>query len=437
MGEDGKTVVPVWTLATKDVHLPDLGTDTHMTPARLADLRSILATLCEAPITTLEVHPVPVGLDRSSGIALHAASPLAQNLSQLIGQTSRSTPAVPQVSVAGEALYRMVVPAKVVDQIGKGLVRPMTSKAAAGGVHSALVNSSGIAAQATFVPVAGQAAAAGAATGAAGTAGVAAASAGALTVAAPLVFMAVAVGVSAYADRRREQAIERITEMLEKLDQTHIDRERSELDGCRDAVDKATAILLDQGRIGVALGLDSAVYAINTAIEAARRRLTRWQKSLSELGTGPVELAAVRKAFPGVDQEGGEFHAQLELAALAIALKQRVIVLQAVEQAQLEGADHPFENFVRILRADRERLVELESGIASVRRGLSALELTRSRGIRDVVFTRGEVDDLLRASHRLHQLGSGVDVAERASDVAIDVVRNRDGSVVVLPAATT
>ena len=48
----------------------------------------------------------------------------------------------------------MVVPAKVAAQMGKGIVRPMTSKAAAGGIHSALVNSSGIAAQATFVPVA-------------------------------------------------------------------------------------------------------------------------------------------------------------------------------------------------------------------------------------------------------------------------------------------
>ncbi|MGY4653776.1 hypothetical protein ACVWWN_007572 [Mycobacterium sp. URHB0021] len=74
-------------------------------------------------------------------------------------------------------------------------MQPMASIAAVGGVHSALVNSGKIASQAMFVPVAGQATAAGAAAvGAVGT----------LTVAAPLMMMAVAVGASAYADHKRE-----------------------------------------------------------------------------------------------------------------------------------------------------------------------------------------------------------------------------------------
>ena len=105
----------------------------------------------------------------------------------------------------------MVVPAKVAAQVTGGIVKPMTSKAISGGIHSALTNGSKIAAQATFVPVAGKAAVAGAAGGSAGTAGMAAAGAGALTVAAPLVLMAVAVGISAHADRQRQQALERIT----------------------------------------------------------------------------------------------------------------------------------------------------------------------------------------------------------------------------------
>ena len=109
-------------------------------------------------------------------------------------------------------------------------------------------------ANATFVPVAGKAAVAGAATGSAATAGVAVASAGALTVAAPLVLMAVAVSVSAYADHQRQKAIERITDLLEQLHDDNLESERNELDGCRDAIDKATSILLDQGRIGLSLG---------------------------------------------------------------------------------------------------------------------------------------------------------------------------------------
>lgn len=105
----------------------------------------------------------------------------------------------------------------------------------------------------------------------------------ALTVAAPLVLMAVAVGVSAHADHKRQQAIQHITELLEQLHEQKLEDEHSELDGCRDAIDKATAILLDQGKIGASLGLDSAVHAINTALGKADRRLAQWQSALDKL----------------------------------------------------------------------------------------------------------------------------------------------------------
>lgn len=67
-------------------------------------------------------------------------------------------------------------------------------------------------------------------------------------------------------------------------------------------------------------------------------------------------------------------------------------------------------------------------------RRLSSLQLDRSHGVRDIVFSRGQVDDLLRAAYRLHVLGAGIDTAEPTSDVAIEIVRAGDGSVVVLPA---
>ena len=40
----------------------------------------------------------------------------------------------------------------------------------------------------------------------------------------------------------------------------------------------------------------------------------------------------------------------------------------------------------------------------------------------------------MSASNRIHELGDGVSVNNRATDVAIEMVRNRDGSLVVLPA---
>jgi hypothetical protein len=289
-------------------------------------------------------------------------------------------------------------------------------------------------AQATFVP-AGEAAAAGAAGGAAATGAAALGGSAALTVAAPLVLMAVAVGVSAYADYKRQQAIQHITELLERLHEDKLEAERDELEGCRDAIDKATAILLDQGRPGVSLGLDSAVSAISTALAAAGRRLQRWNDALAKMADNkPVELDALTRTFPGIDQRGGSFRAHLELAALAIALKRRVIILQAVEHAQ-QDSGNPFETFARALKADQQRIDQLESGIASVLVRVSALELTRSHRLKDLVITPGDVDRLLRASHRIHQLGNEVEVNNRVSDVAIEIARNRNGSLVVFPAA--
>lgn len=421
MVDNDKAVVPVWTLATRDVTVPAITGDSAMTPERLGELRTVLAALADTPIATLEAHPLPKDLDRSHGLHLDSASPLAMHLSQLITQTSKSAPAA-AVDVGGEALYRMVVPAKVAAQVGGNLVRLMPSKAAAGGVHGALIGRSGITAQATFVPVtAGKAAVA-------GTAG-----AGALTLAAPLIMMAVAVGASAHADQKRQQAIENITALLEKLHDDALMRERGELNGCRDAIDKATALLLDQGKIGASLGLDSAVHAISTALANADQRLKKWQKGLAEIGGKPVEIATLRKTFVGIDGEGGEFRGHLQLAELAIALKKRVIVLQAVEHAQTDPSN-PFESFVRALKADQQRVADLESGIVDVLRRLSRLELDRSHGVRDVMFSAGAVDNLLRTSSRLRRLGDGIEAHDRASDVAIEMVRSADGSVVMLPA---
>ncbi|MFD4953011.1 hypothetical protein [Streptomyces sp. NPDC058451] len=429
-----KATVPVWTLATGDVRVPALAGDGPMTAERLAELRSVLAALADEPIATLEVHPLPEKLDSGRGIPLDAASPLAQHLSQLITQSARSSSTAAKATAAGEGLYRMVVPAKVAAQLGQGIVRPMAAKGAAGGIRGAFVNSTTgrIAAGATFVP-AGQAAAAGAVGGAGATAGVAVGGSAALTVAAPLVLMAIAVGMSAHADSKRQQAIEHITELLEQLHEQKLEDEHSELDGCRDAIDKATAILLDQGKLGVSLGLDSAVHAINTALGAADRRLARWQSALDKLPDGEaVEIGTLTKSFPGVDDHGGTFRTHLELAALAIALKRRVNVLQAVEHAQSDPGNL-FESFVRALKRDQQRLDELESSIAGVLERLSALELARPNGLRPV-FTTGEVDRLMSAAHRIRKLGDGVSANSRTTDLAIEIARDKDGSVVVFPA---
>ncbi|GAA0947034.1 hypothetical protein GCM10009550_22160 [Actinocorallia libanotica] len=433
MTDGHNTIVPVWTLATADVRVPRLTAGESMTAERLAELRGVLAVLADEPIVTLEVHPLPDRIDRGRGIPLDAASPLAQHLSQFITQSTRSSLTTAKATASGENLYRMVVPAKVAAQFGQGIVRPMASKGATGGIYSALVDSSGkIASNAKFVPVNG-AAAAGAVGGAGATAGAAAAGGMALTVAAPLVLMAVAVGASAHADHKRQQAIEHITELLEQLQEDKLDDERSALDGCRSAIDKATAILLDQGKLGVSLGLDSAVHTIDTTLSKAKGRLDRWQSALDELPEGKaVELGTLTKSFPGIDDHGGTFRTHVEITSLAIALKRRVAILQAVEHAQSDPGN-PFENFIRALKLDQQHLDELESSIAGVLVRLSALELARPNSLRPV-FTPGEVDRLMNAAYRIRKLGDGVTANSRTTDVAIEMARDKDGSVVVFPA---
>jgi hypothetical protein len=124
---------------------------------------------------------------------------------------------------------------------------------------------------------------------------------------------------------------QRFTELLERLHLDKLDAERGELDGCRDAIDKATAVLLDQGKIGASLGLDSAVHAIGKATELARYRLNAWRAALDGLPAGPVEVSQIAEAFPGIEAEGGEFRAHLDLARPEI-----------VEQARDIRADQAF-----------------------------------------------------------------------------------------------
>ena len=152
MADNSKAIVPVWTLSTGDVRVPEVTVEGPMTPERLTELRSVLAALADQPIATLEVHPLPDKLDRSHGIALDAASPLAQHLSQLITQSARSSSVAAAATEAGEGLYRMVVPAKFAAELGQGAVRPMRSRAVAGGIRGPLMGARGVVGQATFVP---------------------------------------------------------------------------------------------------------------------------------------------------------------------------------------------------------------------------------------------------------------------------------------------
>lgn len=431
MSDVDGTIVPVWTLSTvEDATIPTFADDGALSPERLAELRSALSAFASAPLVTLEAHPLPAKQERSSGLPLDAMSPLARELSRLVTQSSNA-PVAAQVSQQTEVLFRMHVPAKVASQFGQGLVKQMPSKAVDGGVYGDLLGRTGVVAKASFVPV--EVASAGAKGTVVGAAAGTAAAGTAVTVAAPLVLMAVAVGASAYADQQRQKAIESITELLEKLHVDKLESERSELAGCRDAIDKATTLLLDRGRVGASLGLDSAVHAISTATQNAERRVKKWEAALDAIAGDRVDAAELEAAFPGITGDGGEFRAHLELAALAIALKRRVVVLQGVEVGQSHD-DNPFENFVRSLRDDQQRITDLEGRVENVLLRLSTLELRSPKRLIDKVMTRKQVDSLLETSYRLRALAPAHSTTSPSDDVVIEIEKRGDGSLLVLPA---
>lgn len=224
-----------------------------------------------------------------------------------------------------------------------------------------------------------------------------------------------------------------IATLLEDLKQEKLDDERSDLKGSAGAVKKAEAILLDRGEIGHSLGLDSAVHTIDKELSRTEDRLGKWRDALRKLPENkPVELSAL-KAFPGVAGNGGQFRTHLEIAALAIALKRRVIVLQAVEHAQVSEGN-VFERFSRELKPDQEHIDELESGINDVLLRLSSLQIKRQSGFRSPVFTGAEVDKLMTQAYRIRSFAERVVHRDGTPDVAIDIARRRDGSVTVLPA---
>ena len=435
-GRRGGSGVPVWTIAADgdklDRAMP-IPIDTKgLTPERLSQLREALSSFLDTPLVTIEAYRLPASAKPSGGRLLDASTPLATHLADLVRRSAASLSDAGAAGSAGETLYRMVIPGKLAAQMGNGLVRLMPSAAASGGIHGGILGKLGIVGQATFTPVVAADAAIG--VGAVGGAGVAAGTVAAITVAAPLVLLAMATAATIYAEEQRRKAIERVTQLLKELHQKDLDKERDALTGCTGAIEKATTVLLDEGVIGQSLGLDSAVNVIDTAIVTAARRAATWRMDLESLSNDVVEIKDLEKTFPGIGDQNGEFRAHLRLAALALAMKRRVVVLQAVEHAQ-RAPDKTFPRFTSMMQREHVHLDALESELATLLLDISHLRLRSPSRRVDKFMTRGEVNDLLRWPGRLRELAEqeSSEVSVAAPNVEIGLIRQLDGRIRVLP----
>jgi hypothetical protein len=438
---ESKQDVAVWALTTDSAKTPSEvvlnGSSRTIDARRLEELRGALTGLLDTPLVTLEAYPLAeVAKLPDGGRLLSATSPLALELSNLIARSAGSISKVaPAASSSGETLYRMVVPASVAAQVTRGVVRAMPSANVAGGVRSPLLGALGVVGHAAFVPVAAGAKG-GAVAGAAGVAGGAAAVGGAsvaITVAAPLVLMAVLAGVSVYAEKQRAEAFDRLTDLVNSLKRENLDREFHELNGCLKSLNGATALLVDGGRIGQTLGVSEAAHTIEVAVQRAASDLRRWRKSLNALvATNKIEVADLEREFPGIQQSDGEFRARIRLALFAVAMEKRLAVLQAVEHGDM-APDVSLVHFLAHLESGLDEVRTFEQGIAEFLRDLSQIQLVSNSKVSDRVMIRSEINSLLQWPTRLRVLAEQESPkADAAGDFEIGLLRDADGNVRVL-----
>ncbi|OZF48307.1 hypothetical protein CH293_18540 [Rhodococcus sp. 14-2470-1b] len=162
-------------------------------------------------------------------------------------------------------------------------------------------------------------------------------------------------------------------------------------------------------------------------------RIQKWESRLRAFTKRRAEAGHLQKAFPGIGEHHGEFHSHVDLAKLAFELHKRLAVVQAIEHAQLNPGN-AFERFSGALRESSKRVDLLQNRLSDVLLRLSKLEVDRSHGVRDFVFKSSEVDTILRTSRSVRALGDKISKRDHRDDVAIEIARKKDGSLVVMPA---
>jgi hypothetical protein len=394
-----------------------------LTAEKLQQLRSALAAFADDPPVTLERYELPAGTI-VGGHAVAQGAPILKQLAEIVGPKAAAAARPP---AGGETLYRMVVDQRIAGQLAQGLARPMG--AAGGGIYSAVLGKGGIVANARFVPAA---AAEGGGVGLAAAGGGAAIGlGGAVVAAAPFVILAIAAAGAIYTEEQRRRALERIESSLKELLQNDLDQEMAAINGAMPALAKATSLLVDEGRLGKSLGIDSAAYAIDTAIERAKSRTQRWLQDVSLLSQ-KATVDQIEKSFPGVKNGGGRFVAELRMAGLAIAAKRRSMVLQAVEHAQLnQGLS--LRRFLAEIEREATALDELEASLIDLLTRLSELPIRVGSGIRGRILLSSDADELLKWPERLRDLRRSEAPRVNASGhMEIGIVLGADGRARIL-----
>jgi hypothetical protein len=340
------------------------------------------------------------------GPVLKQGSAFAQQLLNVADQAGART-----AVTTGATLFRLELPTgqtlqQLVPAVGGGF-RGMTRAS----------DSTKIAGQARLIPVSGAATGAGLALG-------------------PLVgLMALSVGAEMLARHEQEKKIQAILDAVQGI-QRHLQQQIvAELKTAEQALEAATAAIVDQVAVPQGIGLSSAVTGLRNVRNQALNWLEQWEERVSALpsdGTG-VSLSRLHKALDVGLGGSDSFPAHVMVLYRALVLESRAQVVTAAEAAlanpgqTLRNLEASVQQRLEENTAAQERLRELLLTLNEhpLTVGLPARPAT-SRKVAQMDRT------LARLTHAIVKAPDAPPVLSAENRQVLEAVRHEDGTVSLL-----
>jgi hypothetical protein len=290
--------------------------------------------------------------DAQWGPALRGVSALGQQLGAIVTRAGQ-----PGVLSAGSTLFRLELPS--------GSTLQNLVPAVGGGFRGLVRNadSAHIAGQARLIPVAGGATAAGVALG-------------------PLVgLMALSVGAEMLARHQQDKKLDGIRRGVQALNQAAEETTRAELDSAEQALEDASAAILDRIDVPSSIGLGSARTNLRVIKNRGLAWLAEWEQRAAAVdrdGTG-ISYGDMREVLGGKDSRDAylNFPKRIETLYRALALDSRAVVLTGAEAA-LRKENQTLSHLQDRLRSELSRNAELQDRLRQLLWSLTADPVTFS-----------------------------------------------------------
>jgi hypothetical protein len=344
------------------------------------------------------------------GPPLRAGSALARNLGSILDQAGRSR----MLSAGSEALFRIEVPTgSTINDLVPAL----------GGGFRGLVRTGGKAAISGHVrlhPVTG----------------VAAVGAG-LGLGPAVALLALSVGCEMLARHQQDKKLRDIQSGVNALVRGTEQQTRAQLHAAEQAIEQASAAVLDRIQVPSAIGLGSARTNLRVIKNQATEWLDDWQERLQDAKVGEtgIDFGVMRKVLGGDEGEKEylKFPDRVAVLYRALALDSRAMVLTGAEAA-LARPDLTLDNLQEQLARDLASNAELQARLRGLLWDLVAepvsfsLPAMPNTGKKVARLSRGLIGLAQAASRTPEALG----VLTPANQQVTEVLAAKDGSLRIL-----